>query len=208
MRGRRFISVLSVGAAALLVSAGAGTADAAPTNWLKAYQAQFQDPQADLSGVDIPPPAGTDAHSGHHGSSTTGEYASGFTALPPETGGQWDYLPSFPPEFNALHVVAGPNGKILLVAGSGKNKANFTAGTFTSYIWNPVTDERRLIPTPRTCSAPGTPCCRTGARWLAAERRRTDRLSRVPRRSMPSTSPPSSTNSSRRSRSAAGTRPR
>lgn len=148
MRGRRFISVLSVGAAALLVAAGAGTADAAPTNWLKTYQAQFQDPQADLSGVDIPPPAGTDAHSGHHGSSTTGEYASGFTALPPETGGQWDYLPSFPPEFNALHVVAGPNGKILLVAGSGKNKANFTAGTFTSYIWNPVTDERRLIPTP------------------------------------------------------------
>lgn len=148
MRGIRVISVLSVVAASLLVSAGAGTAEAAPNNWLKAYQAQFLDPQANYSGVDIPPPVGTDDHSGHDGMADAGVYSSGFTPLPPEVGGQWDYLPSFPREFNALHVVAGPNGKILLVAGSGKNKANFAAGTFTSYIWDPMTDERREIPTP------------------------------------------------------------
>lgn len=53
-----------------------------------------------------------------------------------------------------MHVVAGPNGKVLLVAGSGKNKANFAAGTFTSYVWDPVTDQSRLIQTPSdmTCS--------------------------------------------------------
>lgn len=146
MRGSRIVSALSVTVLGLLVAAGAGTANAAPANWLKQYQVQFLDPQADLTGNDIPPPADEQDHSGHHG--TSGDYASGFTPLPPQTGGQWDYLPSFPPEFNALHVVAGPNGKILLVAGSGKNKANFVAGTFTSYVWDPVTDERRMIPTP------------------------------------------------------------
>lgn len=147
MRVIRFISALSVAATALLVSAGTGAADAAPVNRLQAYQAKFMDPQANTSGVDILPPM-SDQHHGGHGSTEAGQYSSGFTPLPPETGGQWDYLPSFPREFNALHVVAGPNGKILLVAGSGKNKANFAAGTFSSYIWDPVTDERRLIPTP------------------------------------------------------------
>ncbi len=149
MHTRRSLAVLSIVLIALLAASGSGTANAGPMNWLKKYQAQFLDPQADIGNVDIPPPVTANHHGGHRTSTTAaGAYESGFTPLPPETGGQWDYLPAFPRQFNALHVVAGANGKILLIAGSGKNKANFTAGTFTSYIWDPVSDQRRQIPTP------------------------------------------------------------
>lgn len=151
MRASRSIALV-LASIALLGAAGSGTATAAPANWLKKYQAQHLDPQAATGEVDIPPPPNAPGPAGHHGQhrSTTeaGTRASGFTPLPPEVGGQWDYLPSFPPQFNALHVVAGPNGKILLIAGSGVNKANFVAGTFTSYLWDPATDQRRMIPTP------------------------------------------------------------
>jgi hypothetical protein len=50
--------------------------------------------------------------------------------------------------FNAIHAITGPNGKILLVAGSGNSKPTFQAGTFTSYIWDPATGERHEVATP------------------------------------------------------------
>jgi hypothetical protein len=120
--------------------AGGGSTSADARLW--AYQKTLLDPQAELTGNDIPP---TQAGM-HHDMSTMA--ASADLALPPEIGGKWDYLPPFPAEFNAVHTVTGPNGKILLVAGSGKNKTNFEAGSFTSYIWDPVSGQRRMIPTP------------------------------------------------------------
>lgn len=144
MQGKRAWTVLAIVALAVTITgASPAAAKPRPADWLAQYQDRFLDPQADTGEIDIPPPM-TD-HDMHEHATADG---SGFTPLPPEVGGQWDYLPPFPPEFNALHVVTGPNGKVLLVAGSGKNKANFTAGTFTSYIWDPVTNERRMIPTP------------------------------------------------------------
>src|SRR3954454_10015017 len=40
-------------------------------------------------------------------------------SLPPSVGGSWSRLTPFPSDFNAIHAITGPNGKILLVAGSG-----------------------------------------------------------------------------------------
>lgn len=156
MFARKLTVVVSL-ALAILTAAG-GTASARPRGdqpasgkptpaelRLREYQKPFLDPRAD-NGEYVAPPS-SDPHAGHHGqeSATTSTDA---TAMPPESGGRWDYLPSLPSDFNAVHVVASPTGKILLVAGSGNNKVNFEAGSFTSYIWDPVTNERRMIPTP------------------------------------------------------------
>lgn len=69
-------------------------------------------------------------------------------ASTPDVGGQWTRLPDMPA--NAVHLVAGPrDGKVLLIAGSGRNKQNFQSGTFTSYIWQPGSANAwRKIPTP------------------------------------------------------------
>src|SRR4051794_192502 len=103
-----------------------------------AYQRQLLDPEAIDLGDTQPSMF-----------KTANETATGTgVQLPPSVGGSWERLSPFPTEFNAIHAITGPNGKILLVAGSGKNKAAFKAGTFTSYIWDPATGERRMISTP------------------------------------------------------------
>jgi hypothetical protein len=87
-----------------------------------------------------PAPDGHRDHGGHG--------ADAASDLDPATGGQWNHLPPFPAEFNAVHSVAGPGGKVLLVAGSGNNAANLAAGTFRSFIWDPATGARREVHTP------------------------------------------------------------
>ncbi|GAB3669409.1 hypothetical protein GCM10027589_36910 [Actinocorallia lasiicapitis] len=48
----------------------------------------------------------------------------------------------------AMHTVLLANGKVLLIAGSGNNRANFDAQTFTSWLYDPATGRHKPIPTP------------------------------------------------------------
>lgn len=108
---------------------------------LKEYQKQFLDPQADNGeNVILPTP--------HDHSKMSASAAAAPPPLADNVGGRWEYLPPFPTTFNAIHTIAGPGGKVLLVAGSGNNKANFDAGSFTSYLWDTNTNTRQLITTP------------------------------------------------------------
>jgi len=74
--------------------------------------------------------------------------ASDLKAVPTNDGGRWTSLPSLPKGSNAYHLIMGPGGKILLIAGSGNNSAVFEAGTFKSYIWNPSTGALKELTTP------------------------------------------------------------
>jgi hypothetical protein len=74
--------------------------------------------------------------------------ASDLRAIESNTGGRWSKLPSLPTGSNAYHLIMGPGGKILLIAGSGNNSGVFEAGTFKSYIWNPTTGGLKKLTTP------------------------------------------------------------
>lgn len=65
--------------------------------------------------------------------------------LTPSTGGEWKVKPS-PLPINAIHAVAGPGGKILLIAGSGNNPAAIT--TPRTLLWDTTTDVMREVATP------------------------------------------------------------
>ncbi len=49
---------------------------------------------------------------------------------------------------NAVHAVLLRTGKVLIIAGSGNDQGNFDAGKFQSLLWDPATDQYKLIPTP------------------------------------------------------------
>jgi hypothetical protein len=61
--------------------------------------------------------------------------------------GVWQVLP-FPSPVRAIHTVLMYNGKVLFVAGSGNNPAEFAAGTFESAVYDPGTGKFQVIPTP------------------------------------------------------------
>ncbi|MGZ4688683.1 MAG: galactose oxidase-like domain-containing protein [Acidimicrobiia bacterium] len=61
--------------------------------------------------------------------------------------GTWEVEPS-PAPLNAIHVALLHTGKVLLVAGSGNNKSDFTAGTFKTSIWDPQTKTFQSVSTP------------------------------------------------------------
>jgi hypothetical protein len=69
------------------------------------------------------------------------------SALASSTGGKWAVAQSLPTGFNPIHVVVGP-GKVLLVAGSGNDAANFAAGTFRSYVCSAKMDNCHQVATP------------------------------------------------------------
>ncbi len=50
---------------------------------------------------------------------------------------------------NAIHTALLNTGKLLIIAGSGANQAYFEAGTFKTIVWNPETNEAKLVPTPK-----------------------------------------------------------
>ncbi len=118
---------------------------------VKNYQEQFIDPQA---------PVGTEAKSSTKASAkaqldspvetkaANPDSASDLTAVSSEAGGRWTSLPSLPAGSDAYHLIMGPKGKILLLAGSGNNSAVFEAGTFKSYVWKPSTGELKPLKTP------------------------------------------------------------
>jgi hypothetical protein len=63
--------------------------------------------------------------------------------------GHWSIL-EVPGRFrvNAIHAALLDTGKVLIIAGSGNDRAQFKAGTFKSIVWNPATNNFKLIHTP------------------------------------------------------------
>lgn len=63
--------------------------------------------------------------------------------------GRWSIL-NVPAEsrVNAIHAALLPTGKVLIIAGSGNSSMNFAAGSFKTLLWDPKTDQFKLIPTP------------------------------------------------------------
>ncbi len=61
--------------------------------------------------------------------------------------GTWNVNPA-PLPVRAVHVAVLPSGKVLLVAGSGNQRAAFTAGEFKTSVWDPATDEFTSVNTP------------------------------------------------------------
>jgi len=63
--------------------------------------------------------------------------------------GHWETI-ELPKEdrLNAIHTALLPTGKLLIVAGSGANQGYFEAGTFKTLVWDPVTGQAKLVPTP------------------------------------------------------------
>jgi Domain of unknown function (DUF1929) len=66
-----------------------------------------------------------------------------------ESKGHWSILP-VPSQFqvNAVHAALLYTGKVLIIAGSGNDEADFKAGTFKSIVWDPSTNTFKQIPTP------------------------------------------------------------
>jgi Domain of unknown function (DUF1929) len=151
-------AVVTALAAGVVVLGGAGAADAKDsTAQIRNNQKQFLDPQA---------PIGTEAKTSKKVSSKARldspvqtkaadpDSASDLKVLAADSGGRWSSLPSLPPGSNAYHLIMGPGGKILLIAGSGNSSDVFAAGTFTAYIWQPTTRALKplTVPTDMFCA--------------------------------------------------------
>ncbi len=52
------------------------------------------------------------------------------------------------PEINAIHAALLPTGKILVIAGSGNDAAQFEAGSYRTLLWDPATSETTEVETP------------------------------------------------------------
>ena len=52
------------------------------------------------------------------------------------------------PDINAIHAALLPTGKILVIAGSGNDAAQFEAGTYRTLLWDPATSETTEVETP------------------------------------------------------------
>jgi Domain of unknown function (DUF1929) len=144
------VTTLTVG---VIFFGGAGAADAKDNERQRANeQEQLIDPQA---------PLGTEAKSSKEVSAKAEvdspvktqaadpDSASDLKGLPADQGGKWEKLPSLPPGSNAYHLIMGPKGKILLLAGSGNSSEVFEAGTFKSYVWEPKTGRLVTKKTPK-----------------------------------------------------------
>ncbi|MCX4527756.1 MULTISPECIES: galactose oxidase-like domain-containing protein [unclassified Streptomyces] len=92
------------------------------------------------------------------GTLTTDDYAlEEVGAVPPQPGctgtpqecatGKWEVIPAKNP-VRSMHAVVLKNGKVLLIAGSGNDIAQFNAGTFTSAVYDPANGSFKTIPTP------------------------------------------------------------
>ncbi|MDN5857136.1 MAG: kelch motif-containing protein [Pseudonocardia sp.] len=63
--------------------------------------------------------------------------------------GRWDVI-ELPEDvqINAIHAALLPTGKLLIIAGSGNEQAQFDAGTFRTLVYDPATGATKLVPTP------------------------------------------------------------
>ncbi|MFE7544750.1 radical copper oxidase GlxA [Streptomyces platensis] len=66
------------------------------------------------------------------------------------SNGHWDVL-DVPQKYriNTIHAALLHTGKVLLVAGSGNNAANFKAKSFRTVLWDPEKNTFKNIPTPK-----------------------------------------------------------
>ncbi len=139
-------------AAGLIFLGGAGAADAKDNDArTKSYQEQFLDPQAPIgTEAKTRKKASTQVHldSPVETNAVSPDTASLLSVLPTADGGRWTSLPSLPSGSNAYHLIMGPKGKILLLAGSGNSSAAFDAGTFKSYLWEPTAGALKPLTTP------------------------------------------------------------
>lgn len=71
----------------------------------------------------------------------------GCTAGAACTKGSWQIVPTQSPA-RGIHNVLLRNGKVLLIAGSGNDTAAFSAGTFTTTVFDPVANTFQNVPTP------------------------------------------------------------
>jgi hypothetical protein len=145
--------------AGVIFLGGAGSADAKDSAQRTSNdQQQLLDPQA---------PIGTEAKSSKtvdknakldtpvETTAAKPDSASDLQAVSTTDGGRWTKLPSLPAGSNAYHLIMGPKGKILLLAGSGNSSEVFEAGTFKAYIWEPMTGTLSAplkVPTDMFCS--------------------------------------------------------
>ncbi|MFF5210933.1 galactose oxidase-like domain-containing protein [Streptosporangium sp. NPDC000396] len=98
-----------------------------------------------IVGVNLPAVAGFAAKKWHDYQINRDDYKARY--------GHWSFL-DVPDEFkvNAIHAALLRTGKVLIVAGSGNNAANFAKGTFKTLLWDPAKPgqpgEFKLVDTP------------------------------------------------------------
>ncbi|MFH8223047.1 galactose oxidase-like domain-containing protein [Streptomyces sp. NPDC018057] len=93
------------------------------------------------------------------------------------THGHWDIV-EFPKGYrqDTIHAVLLHTGKVLLVAGSGNNQANFDARRFDSRLWDPVKGTVKKVPTPTDLFCTGHTQLADGRILVAGGTRRYEKL--------------------------------
>lgn len=61
--------------------------------------------------------------------------------------GSWESTTTVSPA-KAAHAALLPNGKVLLIEGSANNPDQFAAGTFRTFVWDPVSNTSTTVSTP------------------------------------------------------------
>ncbi|MFI1165281.1 galactose oxidase-like domain-containing protein [Streptomyces sp. NPDC020801] len=91
--------------------------------------------------------------------------------------GHWEII-EFPKKYrqDTIHAVLLHTGKVLLVAGSGNNQANFDAKRFDSRVWDPVKDTIKKVPTPNDLFCTGHTQLADGNILIAGGTRRYEKL--------------------------------
>nr|BFD84642.1 kelch motif-containing protein [Streptomyces sp. Xyl84] len=91
--------------------------------------------------------------------------------------GHWDIV-EFPREYrqDTIHAVLLHTGKVLLVAGSGNDQANFDARKFDSRVWDPVRGTVRKVPTPNDLFCTGHTQLADGSILVAGGTKRYEKL--------------------------------
>ncbi|WP_405617601.1 DUF1929 domain-containing protein [Streptomyces sp. NBC_01511] len=91
--------------------------------------------------------------------------------------GHWDFL-DVPSKFkiNSIHASLLHTGKVLLIAGSGNNQKNFDANKFESILWDPATNDFKMIPTPKDMFCSGHTQLPDGKLLVAGGTKRYEKL--------------------------------
>ncbi|WP_381798238.1 galactose oxidase-like domain-containing protein [Streptomyces niveus] len=91
--------------------------------------------------------------------------------------GHWDFL-DIPAKFkiNSIHASLLHTGKVLLIAGSGNNQKNFDANKFESVLWDPATNDFKMIPTPKDMFCSGHTQLPDGKLLVAGGTKRYEKL--------------------------------
>lgn len=91
--------------------------------------------------------------------------------------GHWDFL-DIPAKYkiNSIHASLLHTGKVLLIAGSGNNQKNFDANKFESVLWDPATNDFKMIPTPKDMFCSGHTQLPDGKLLVAGGTKRYEKL--------------------------------